>query len=187
MHPVVIGHSLGGLLALMLADKHPNDVRKLVIVDSLPFAAVIYNSAATVETTKGPADAMRENLITKPDDRFSAMEAVTIAGMVKDPDARKVVLNDTVTSDRTVFANTMYEALLTDLRGDLATIKTPALMLYPYDSTLDGPSPAVTDAQYASAYKAMPNVKLMRIDDSRHFIMYDQPAKLDEALEPFLK
>jgi len=27
----------------------------------------------------------------------------------------------------------------------------------------------------------------VRIDDSRHFIMYDQPAKLDAALQGFLK
>jgi pimeloyl-ACP methyl ester carboxylesterase len=187
MHPVVIGHSLGGLLALMLADKHADDVRKLVIVDSLPFAAVLYSPAATVATVKGPANEMRQNLITKPDDRFAAMESITISGMVKDPAARKVVVNDTVTSDRTVFANAMYEDLTTDLRSDIAAIKTPTLMLYPYDSTLDGPSPAVTDAQYISAYKAMPNVTLMRIDDSRHFIMYDQPAKLDATLESFLK
>ena len=35
--------------------------------------------------------------------------------------------------------------------------------------------------------KQMPNVKLVRVDDSRHFIMYDQPGKLDAAVEGFLK
>jgi pimeloyl-ACP methyl ester carboxylesterase len=30
-------------------------------------------------------------------------------------------------------------------------------------------------------------VKIVRIDGSRHFIMYDQPAKMDAAIEEFLK
>jgi len=38
-----------------------------------------------------------------------------------------------------------------------------------------------------AGYKPMPNVTLVRIDDSRHFIMYDQPAKLDAALQGFLR
>ena len=60
--------------------------------------------------------------------------------------------------------------------------------------TLAGPTsllaqsdPAKVDTLYQAAYKSMPNVKLVRIDDSRHFIMYDQPAKFDAAVEAFLK
>ena len=37
----VIGHSMGGLVAMMLAKAHPADVGKLMIVDSLPFFAVL--------------------------------------------------------------------------------------------------------------------------------------------------
>ena len=39
--PMVIGHSLGGLMGLMLAVQHPEDVSKLMIVDELPFFAVL--------------------------------------------------------------------------------------------------------------------------------------------------
>jgi pimeloyl-ACP methyl ester carboxylesterase len=187
MHPVVIGHSLGGLLALMLADKYPEDLRKLVIVDSLPYYAVIFNPAATVETTKPQAEAMRQQIIATSAADFAAMQPASAAMLVKSDDGKKAVAASAVASDRAVFANAMYEDLETDLRGDVATIKTPALMLYPYDATLEGPDPAMTDALYTSAYKKMPNVELTRIDDSRHFIMYDQPAKLDAAVEAFLK
>jgi pimeloyl-ACP methyl ester carboxylesterase len=187
MHPVVIGHSIGGLLALMLADRYPEDVRKLVLVDTLPFSAVMFSPAATVASTKEPANILRKNLLLRPDDSFTQMETVTISGMVKDETARKVLLASMVASDRGILANAMYEDLQTDLRGDIATIKTPALMLYPFDPAMEGPDPATTDALYTSAYKTMPNVKLLRIDDSRHFIMYDQPAKLDAAIEPFLQ
>lgn len=34
----VIGHSMGGLLALMLARAHPGDVSRLMVVDALPWS-----------------------------------------------------------------------------------------------------------------------------------------------------
>ncbi len=187
MHPVVMGHSLGGLLALMLADKYPQDLRKLVIIDTLPYYAVIFNPTATVETTKPQAEAMRQQIIAASAADFAAMQPASAAMLVKSDDGKKAIAASAVASDRMVFADALYEDLQTDLRSDVATIKTPTLMLYPYDATLEGPDPAMTDALYASAYKKMPNAELMRIDDSRHFIMYDQPAKLDAAVEAFLK
>jgi pimeloyl-ACP methyl ester carboxylesterase len=33
----------------------------------------------------------------------------------------------------------------------------------------------------------MPHVTLVRVDGSRHFIMYDQPGKMDAAMEGFLR
>src|SRR3954463_482521 len=40
--PRVIGHSLGGMMGLMLALRHPEDTGKLMIVDSLPFFSVLF-------------------------------------------------------------------------------------------------------------------------------------------------
>src|ERR1017187_10229929 len=41
--PVIVGHSLGGVMALWLDEKQPDLVGPLVIVDSLPFLAGIMN------------------------------------------------------------------------------------------------------------------------------------------------
>ncbi len=68
-----------------------------------------------------------------------------------------------------------------------SSIKTPTLVLYPYDSALQGADAAKVAAIYEGQYKGMPNVKLVRVDDSRHFIMYDQPAKMDAEIEAFLR
>lgn len=40
--PAVIGHSMGGLVGLMLAKAHPGDLSRLMIVDSLPFIGAIF-------------------------------------------------------------------------------------------------------------------------------------------------
>ena len=44
----VIGHSMGGLAALMFAKAHPDQVEQVMVVDALPFFAVLMDPKATV-------------------------------------------------------------------------------------------------------------------------------------------
>jgi pimeloyl-ACP methyl ester carboxylesterase len=186
LQPVpVIGHSLGGLLALMLAQAHPDDVSKLLIVDTLPFYGLVFNPAATVDMVRPQGQAMHDQLILMPADQFAASQPLFTGRLVKDPEGQKQVSASSIASDRTVFANAMLEDLETDIRPQLAGIKTPMTLLYPYE-TSEGPADQVT-ALYTTAYATKPNIKIVRIDDSRHFIMYDQPAAFDKAVQTFLK
>ncbi|MGD0547664.1 MAG: alpha/beta hydrolase [Terracidiphilus sp.] len=187
MHPVVIGHSMGGLMTLMLAAKHPEDVHKIVIVDALPFAAVLIDPAATAESIQPQVEAIRKEMMAMPADQYVAMQPMLAARMVKNPEAQKLIAASFVASYRGVAIKAMEEDLQTDLRAQVASIKTPALVLYAYDPAAQQPGAAAYEAIVLAAYKAMPNCKLTRIDDSRHFIMYDQPEKFDAALEEFLK
>jgi pimeloyl-ACP methyl ester carboxylesterase len=186
-HPAVIGHSLGGLLGLMLADAHPEDVGKLLIVDSLPFYALVFAPEATVDIVKPQAAAMRDQIIAAGPDVYAAMAIQTSAVLVLNPEARKFIAASSSASDRRVVANAIYEDLTTDLRPQLTTIKTPTTLLYPFDASAVGPDSSKIDTVYTSAYSTMPNLKIHRIDDSRHFIMYDQPAAFDKAVQAFLK
>jgi pimeloyl-ACP methyl ester carboxylesterase len=186
IHPAIVSHSLGGLLALMLADQHPEDIQKLLLVDTLPYYAVVFNPHATVDTMRPQAQQIRDGMIAAPDDAFAQQSAQSIHYMVINPDAAKLIGASSLASDRVIFATAMYEDLCTDLRPRIASIKTPTTLLYPYDATVE-PDAAKIDAVYTSAYVSMPNVKLHRIDASRHFVMYDQPAAFDAAVQAFLK
>jgi pimeloyl-ACP methyl ester carboxylesterase len=186
LQPVpVIGHSLGGLLALMLAQAHPEDVSKLLIVDSLPYYGLVFNPAATVDMVRPQAEAMHDQLIQMPADQFAASQPLFTGRLVKDPEGARQVSASSIASNRTVFANAMLEDLETDIRSQLSGIKTATTLLYPYEAA-QGPVADVT-ALYTNAYATMPNIHLIRIDDSRHFIMYDQPAAFDKAVQAFLK
>jgi pimeloyl-ACP methyl ester carboxylesterase len=187
MHPALVGHSMGGLLALMLADKYPADVRKMVIVDTLPFYALLFAPTVTVEMMKPQAEIIRQQVIATPADQYAAMQQIVVPQLVGNKDAQKLVEQYDIDSDRTVFANSMAEDLTTDLRGDVATIKTPALVMFAVDASAKQPDPAQYEALVRSTYKPMPNVTLLKIDNSKHFIMYDQPEKMDAAMEGFLK
>lgn len=176
---------MGGLLALMLADAHPEDVSKLLIIDTLPFYGLVFNPAATVENVAPQAKVLHDQFIAMPNDQFAASQPLFTSRLVISPDGAKAVSASSIASDRTVFANAMLEDLGTDLRPQLAAIKTPMTLLYPYEPA-EG-SPTDVAALYTNAYAAKPNLQIIRIDDSRHFIMYDQPAAFDKAVQAFLK
>lgn len=187
MKPVVMGHSLGGLLTLMLADKYPQDVRKMVIVDTLPFYAVLFNPAATVEATKPYADQMRQQMLAMTPEQYAAMQPMMAAQLVNDPAAQKLVAASSATSDRAVVVEAMVEDMQTDMRGAVAKMEMPTLVLYEYDPAMQQPNPAAFEAAMKAGYQPMPHVTLVKIEGSRHFIMYDQPTKFDAAVEEFLK
>jgi pimeloyl-ACP methyl ester carboxylesterase len=186
MKPVVIGHSLGGLLTLMLAQKYPADVQKMIIVDSLPFYGKVFDPSATLETIKPKADAMKQMLLSMPEDQRAVGAKMTASFLCRSPDGQAKVAAESMASDKVVFVEAMYEDMVTDLGPQIAQIKTPMLLLYPYDAST-AQDAAKYDAVYHDAYAAKPNATLVRIDDSRHFIMYDQPEKMDAAIEAFLK
>lgn len=185
--PVVVGHSLGGLVAMMLADKYPADVRKMVIVDTLPYYAVLFNPAATVDAVKPMAEGLKAQLVGIPADQYAAMQGPMMAAMAKSEAGQKAATEGALASDRAVVAEAMYEDMLTDMRPKVSGIKTPTLVLYEYDAATKTPDPSVYEGLVKDGYKGMPNVKLVRVEDSKHFIMYDQPVRFDQELEGWLK
>lgn len=184
--PAVIGHSMGGFTGLLLTRRHPEDVSRLMIVDSLPFFAVLFSPTATAEAIKPQAAMMRDGIIAMAPDAFAAQQAATAPRFVKSPEGQKLVLDWSKASSQPVVARAMYDLLTTDARGELAAIKTPVTLLYAFDGTLGFPAEMV-DKTYADAYAALPGVTLKRVDDTRHFIMLDQPQAFATAVETFLK
>lgn len=179
----VIGHSMGGLVGLMLAKAHPGDVGKLMIVDSLPWFGMLFGPTATVAAVEPQAKAMRDQMAAsygKPD---AAGAQAIAAKLALKPASQARVTAWVGQADARVSAEAMYEDMVTDLRGDLAGITTPITMLYP--SSVGLPA-AMADPFYKSAYAAAPHVTYQRVDDSAHFIMLDQPEVFAKAVAAFV-
>ena len=180
--PVVIGHSRGGTMGLMLAKAHPEDVSKLVIVDALPYAGVIFNPAATVETTQPFAAMMKSKIEAMSDETFKTQETGTLGRMVTAPANVTRLADWRAQSNRHTFAQSLYDDMVTDLRPDVANIRTPSVLLFPVD-VADGQDATATMAFYKSQYAAMPHLTMVEIDNSRHFEMLDQPEAFNAALQ----
>lgn len=184
-HPYIIGHSLGGTMGLMLAQQHPEDVGKLLVVDALPFSGFLIG-AMDVDSAKSTATKIRENTLKESQEDYARGETNFIRRLVKSPDNRQLVSSWAVASDKAVVAQADYDDMVLDLRPQLASIKIPVTVLYPWDDSSQY-SQADTDSFYQQNYTALPKVKMVRIDSSDHFIMLDQPDKFLEQVNAFLK
>jgi pimeloyl-ACP methyl ester carboxylesterase len=183
--PAIVGHSLGGLMGMMLAVQHPDEVGKLMIVDSFPFFGVIMG-ATDATNAQSQAAPMRDMILNETQDAYAQGEQDFLGTLVKSPDGLKLAIKWASASDKSVVARALYEVMTTDLRADLHKIKAPVTLLYPWDTSSGFPREA-TDKLYHDNFASLPGAKLVCIEDSLHFIMLDQPAKFAIQLDTFLK
>jgi pimeloyl-ACP methyl ester carboxylesterase len=183
--PKVIGHSLGGLMGLMLAVQHPEDTYKLMIVDSLPFFGVLAGATNAAEAAPFAAG-MRDRILAGTQDAYAQGETNVMRSLVKSPAGCKAATAWAVASDKSVVARAMDEDMTTDIRPSLHEIKIPVTILYPWDP-LSGRPHATFDKVYQEAYAPLTNKAVVRIDGSFHFIMLDQPDVFATQVDTFLK
>lgn len=180
----VVGHSLGGLVGLMLAKAHAGDIGKLMVVDSLPFIGEIFVPGATVAAIEPQARMFRDQMASLhgkpvPD---AMLQGIAANNALK-PESRAKVIGWTRAADMRVSGQAMYEDMTTDLRGDIAAIATPLTIVYPWSERMPQPR---ADAFYRAQYAKAPKVSYAPVGDSGHFVMLDQPAAFAAALTAFL-
>lgn len=183
--PAVIGHSMGGLSALMLAQQNPGLVGRVMSVDSLPFFSALYGPTATAETALPFAERAAGMMLSADPASFRAAQAAGAAGLARDPQTRTAMVDWAVASDRQALATAIREVMTTDARSDLSAMTTPVWAIYASDA--DGGAPAAAaDELWAREWGALPHVVLRRVDGSRHFIMADQPQIFGDLVDAFL-
>ncbi len=176
----VAGHSLGGVMAMLLAEAEPERVSRLVIVDSLPFVAELFFRAETVSEARPIADNLRTTQRLQPAAVYFAQQKAALAGLTK----RTGRLDDLslwlVTSDKDTLINALHEMFTTDLRGRLEAIPAQTTVIYAHDRIMPIGAEAL-DRLYQRQYAGLPSKTLKRIDRSFHFVMFDRPDAFRKA------
>jgi pimeloyl-ACP methyl ester carboxylesterase len=117
------------------------------------------------------------------DDAWRVQQSAAAGRLASTTDGRDALIRDSMASDRSVVARALYEDALTDMRPALPSIRTPLTVAYAVN-------PFATEAAYGqlmrSGYASAPNVHLVAVEPSYHFIMLDQPARFQEILAAFL-
>jgi len=187
-HPVIIGHSLGGFLALDLAAKYPDLPGRLIIVDSYPFLAAMADPHATAASAHAAAEQMRHAIGDETQEayeRYVKSGVGTRAMVEKESDFDRIVAWGLV-SDRTADADAMAELWATDLRDDVAKIKVPTLVFGTWIGFKQFTDRARTEANLRSQYAKLAGVEIEVTDTAHHFIMWDDPDWMFTHLDRFL-
>lgn len=183
--PAIIGHSMGALTGLLAAQQHPEAVGKLMSVDSLPFFSALYGPTATAETAKPFAEQAAAGILNADAAGYRAQQERTAGGMMRSEAGRAAMVEWSMASDRHAMTSAIRDVMTTDARPGLAAMTTPVWAVYAADANGGVPA-AMADAMWSREYAALPAAKLVRVDDSRHFIMTDQPERLAVLVEEFL-
>jgi pimeloyl-ACP methyl ester carboxylesterase len=187
-HPIIVGHSLGGFIALDFAANHPDLTGRLVIVDSLPFLMGIMKPGATVDDAKQFAAAASSS--------FSQMKPEAYAQMIrKGPNGSTMAASSTdldriiawgLASDSATVSRAMVELYSADLRPELPRIKSPALVLAAWIGYAPYSSHSFAEQTYSGQYAGLAGTSLKISDTARHFIMLDDPQWMFTQIENFL-
>lgn len=183
--PVIVGHSMGGATGVMLSARHPDAVKQVVVVDSAPFMPALFNPAATAETAKAQVAPMLKAVRDMPAEPFAAQQKMSMRMQTKDPAKADMIADWSVKSDRSVMVRAMEDLMSIDLRPELKGIKAQITVLIAWDPMMQIPADAY-QARWEALYAGTPRLSVKRIDNSFHFIMFDQPAAFDAALRDAL-
>ncbi|MBS1519247.1 MAG: alpha/beta hydrolase [Bacteroidetes bacterium] len=176
--PVIIGHSMGGGLALAIAADYPELISKIVVVDALPcLAALMDPNFKSVENPD--CSNMLSQMKSVSDEDFYKRQKSTMPMLLADTSMTETVVNWSVISDRTTFAKMYCDFSNTDLRQNISSVKCPALILL--ESYFTNMKPVITEQ-----YKNLKTADLRYSTKGLHFIMFDDNEWYDEQLKSFL-
>lgn len=182
----VIGHSMGGIVALILARDHPGLVSRLMVVDVPSFFSVLINPFATSPLIAGFAEAARRRFLSRKAHELASELRASASQLVTSAHDLEKVVQWGVLSDQATVADVMAEVMTTDLRPDLRFIRCPVEVVYAWDRAT-GLSASALDQTYQSAYANLSSVRLVRVDATRHYIMLDQPRDFYAEVRTWLR
>jgi pimeloyl-ACP methyl ester carboxylesterase len=189
--PVLVGHSLGGTLALRFAGEHPRLVAGVVAVDGLPIFPGMERVGAGQR--QAMAAQLQQQMASATPEQFQTqtLDYMQKIGVI-DPKLATRYAPMNARSDIQASAQYMAEDLAFDGRAGLKNATVPILEISPYNAPdFSHPPMMMSEAQKAAYYQSLlanaPNAKVVSISPSRHFAMLDQPEKFQQALDDFLK
>jgi pimeloyl-ACP methyl ester carboxylesterase len=177
----IVGHSMGGTLAMDIAASLPGTIKKILLVDALPnmrelmlpgVAAnkIIYNSPYNQQVLQMKAEA------------FQQMATMMAGGMTANKEKADTIRNWIINTDRKTYVYGYTDLLKLDLYADLARIRANTLILGATFPTME-----IAKATLEKQYANLKTKQIAMAPDSKHFIMFDQPEWFYAQVNAFLK
>ncbi len=192
--PVIVGHSLGGWVALALGVAHPDLAGGLVIVSSAPFLpALSMGSAISVDSAARIGLLIRKGMSGQNPVQVAASQKMYLPTMIRDSARINEVAAMASRSDQATQGEVMAELFSRDLRPSMGQIRCPILALADWSAyKAYGATAESVRANLAEQYKRLSktNGAILTIainDSSKHFIMFDESKWFYEQVDLWLR
>ncbi len=165
----IIGHSMGGNLATELAAELRTKVNGLIIVDALACMRELMMPGVPVSSLQYDSP-YNNQVIAMNDEAFEQMAYGMASNMTNNQEKMKEIANWSINADRKTYVYGYTDLLKLDLRPQLELIEIETLIL---GATF--PTKEMTQKTFEQQYTNLKNKSIVLADNSKHFIMFDQP------------
>lgn len=177
---IIVGHSMGGNLAIDIASKLPNKISKIIVVDALPCIreVVMPNVPAESLFYESPYN---KQMLEMNEQQFENMASMMASNMTLNEKRIDSLTKWIVEADRKTWVYGYTDLLKLDLRNVLSKIECETLILgAPF------PNLEIAKENYESQYSNLAKKTIIIAPNSKHFIMFDQPKWFYETVNGFL-
>lgn len=183
--PALVGHSMGGLIAIRVAADDRNAVGRVMVVDAAPFFPALIARGATVGDVE-PLARIAYQALTLMGDEALRMQGTMLGDQLGGASDSLFGSIGWQGGDRKVLAQSLYEVMTTDLRRRLRDVTAPVTVVYGWSH--DDASPrAHVDDLFRDAYAGLRRPPVFeRIEGAEHMVMLDRPTAFYAALDRFL-
>lgn len=178
-NPILVGHSMGGGLALAIASDFPKLPKKLVVVDALPCLMALTTPGFKPSSGSDCQD-MIKRITTMDTVQFARMQRMSVASLTADSSKFDEIVEWGLASDRKTYAKMYCDFSNTDLRERIRTIKVPCLILL--ESNFKNIKSAIKEQ-----YKGLSTAQLKYATKGLHFVMFDDKEWFLNQLSEFIK
>ncbi|HKU88433.1 MAG TPA: alpha/beta hydrolase [Steroidobacteraceae bacterium] len=186
-HPVLIGHSMGGTLALSFATTHSDRIAGVIAVDGLP----VFPGTEGMTGDRSPlAQNARAQIENQTPEQFAGYQQTYMkrVGAIDEATASRIAEYSSRSDPRAV-ADFAAQLLLLDLRPKLPGIQVPVVEISPFyeaDFARIGINEEAKTNYYRMLLGGIEKLDVLSVSPARHFVMFDQPEKFAAALDQAL-
>lgn len=187
--PVIMGHSLGGDVALDLAEHYPQLVGPVIIVDSLPFMAGAWFQADSLAAAQPMIEKMRSGMERMNHEQWQAMtqSGASTNAMATSAKDQKTLIDWGLASDQKTVTDAMISLVSEDLRPEENRIETPVLVIGTWVGLQSyGVTENAATGLFREQYAGVKHLQFVMAEQARHFVMWDDPAWFNKQVDSFL-
>ncbi len=171
IYPTLVGHGMGGMIAMQYAFDHPSKVQRLVVIDAGP------RQIADLEQKTAVAEALLDNY-----DKFVASNFVAIS---RDPKVNELAVDLALRTDSATFTSMLLSSFDWDLTADLPRQSVPMLIV--------GSEAYLPEAGYEQQYLedygfgTARVLSFKRVAQTGHYMMLEKPTYLASVITVWVR